>query len=109
MSSPVHVRDKNIEKILIATSLKPMTAYGVSKVFGIPVALCHRKMKMLEGLGLVACVRKVISDEKGTVKFYRAQEDKVNVTNGNGGYVVRIDVPTSVAMDICIGWRDFVA
>ena len=103
------VRDKYIEKILIATSIKPMTACGVSKVFGIPIAICHRKMKLLEGLGLVTCARIVVSDERRTVKLYSAQEEKVKVAKDNGRYVVRIDVPHNVALDISIGWRDFVA
>ena len=109
MSNPIPVRDKYIEKILIATSLKPMTASGVSKVFGIPVAICHRKMKLLEGLGLVTCTRRVASEEKGTVKFYSASEDIVKVAQDNDRFVVRIDVPLDVALDISIGWRDFVA
>jgi len=109
MSNPVPVMDKYIEKILIATSLKPMTAAGVSKVFGIPVAICHRKMKLLEGMGLVTCTRRIVNEEKGTVKFYKALEDKVNVEKDNGRYVVRIDVPLHVAIDISLGWRDFVA
>ena len=107
MSNPIPVMDKYIEKILIATSLKPMTATGVSKVFGIPVAICHRKMKLLEGLGLVTCAQRVVTEEKGTVKFYKAHEDKVNVVKDNGRYVVKINVPLDVALDISIGWRDF--
>ena len=109
MSQTIPVRDKYIEKILIATSIKPMTASGVSKVFGIPIAICHRKMKLLEGMGLVTCAQKVVSNERQTVKLYSAHEEKVKVEKDNDRYVVRIDVPLDVALDISIGWTDFVA
>lgn len=107
MSDSIPVRDKYVEKILIATCLKPMTAFGVPKVFGIPVVICHRKIKLLEGPGLVTCAQRIVTEDKGTVKFYRANEDSVEVAKGNGRYVVRINVPPSIALDISIGRRDF--
>jgi predicted transcriptional regulator len=109
MSNHLHVRDKYIEKILIATSLKPMTASGVAKIFGIPIAICHRKIKMLEGMGLVTCAKRIVTEERGTVKFYSAREEKVKVAKDDGQYIVRIDIPHDKALDISIGWRDFVA
>jgi hypothetical protein len=109
MSNPVPVMDKYLEKILIATSLKPMTATGVSRVFGIPVAICHRKIKLLEGLGLVTCTQRIVSDDKRTIKIYKAHEVKVDVSKDNGRYIVRLNVPPDVALDISIGMMDSVA
>jgi hypothetical protein len=109
MSSPVLVSDKYIEKILIATSLKPMTATDVSKAFGIPIAVCNSKMKMLEGLGLIKCSKRVVASETRTVNFYSAMEDRVKVSRDDGRYVVKIDVPLGVALDISLEWHDFVA
>lgn len=109
MSNQVLVTDKYIEKILIATSLKPMTPSSVSKVFGIPIAICQSKMKLLEGLGLVICSKRVIASETRTLYFYSTKEDRVKVSKDNDRFVVRIDVPIGVVLDLSLGWHDVVA
>jgi transcription initiation factor IIE alpha subunit len=92
--------DKYIEKILIGTSLRPMTTIDLSKLYSIPIAECQKKMRLLENLGLVICVRKVVSDEDGTTKVYEAVKNKVMVHKEDGRYVVKIDVPISVALEL---------
>lgn len=93
--------DKFIEKILIGTSQKPMTTKSLSELYDIPIALCIKKMRLLEKLGLVVCVKKiVIDDDDGMTRLYRASEDKVKVHRENGRYVVKIDLPLGTAIDL---------
>ena len=101
MSTRKAEMDKFIEKILIGTSQKPMTTKNLSELYDIPIALCIKKIKLLEKLGLVVCVRKVVmKDDDLTSRFYRASEDKVKVHRENGRYVVKIDLPLGTAIDL---------
>ncbi len=100
MDSGRTVMDKYIEKILIGTSLKPLTSRKISEIYGIPIATCHRKIHMLERFGLVVCVRRFFSNGTGPIKVYRASEEKVKVTRENGRYIVRVNVPLGIAVDL---------
>jgi hypothetical protein len=42
----------------------------------------------------------VVSDEDGTTKVYEAVKNKVMVHKEDGRYVVKIDVPISVALEL---------
>jgi hypothetical protein len=100
MDSGRPVMDKYIEKILIGTSLRPMTPLRISEIYGIPIATCHRKIHMLERFGLVVCVKKYFSNGNGPIKVYKASEEKVKVTRENGTYIVRVNVSLDIAVDL---------
>ncbi|UCE74860.1 MAG: hypothetical protein JSV56_03945 [Methanomassiliicoccales archaeon] len=109
MNQASTVKDKHIEKILIATSLHPMTAMNLSRIFGIPSAICHRKVNLLESLDLITCVERLMSEEDGITKVYSAKRDKVTVHQDDGRFVVRINVPLDLALQLSYGWRTLLA
>lgn len=100
MDENIVMLDRYIEKILICTSQKPMTAKKISELYDIPIAICNKKMRMLESLGLVVCVKKLTLDNDGMTKFFIASEKRVKVEHENGRYVVKINVPLNVAMEL---------
>lgn len=107
------VRDRYIEDILVCTSYEPMTAKKISAIYGIPIAICYKKIKLLERYGLVHCVKMPNSQDyggkgNGGVKLYRASEDKVKIEHENGRSIVKINVPFGIAMDLSRRWNDYI-
>lgn len=100
MSNGMAVTDKYMEKILIGISLRPLTTRKISELYGIPAAVCSKKIKMLESYGLVVCVKKLPSHDDGPIKVYRASEEKVKIEQENGRYVVKIKVPLDIALEL---------
>ncbi len=64
-------------RILLATMKNPRSAFELSNNLGIPIALCFRKIKQLEDVGLIACVERELTKEGKRVSRFRS-----NLRNG---------------------------
>ncbi len=108
------IRDRYIEDILVCTSYEPMTAQKISAIYGIPIAICYKKIKLLERYGLIHSVkmhdsRNYGKESNGGTKLYRASEDKVKIEQENGRSIVKINVPFGIAMDLSRRWNEYMS
>ena len=51
------IMDEYSARILLGTFDRSASAIDLGRRFGIPIAACYRRIKELEGLGLVYCAR----------------------------------------------------
>jgi len=65
--------DPYVMKILAASFKVPKSAQELSLRFSIPIAVCYRKIRELEGVGLMECVGKVLTPKGKRVGIYRSQ------------------------------------
>ncbi len=59
-------------KILLATMGKAKSAYELSEKYGIPIAVCYRKIKLLEDSGLIFCAERRLTREGKRISLYKS-------------------------------------
>ncbi len=59
-------------RILVATHERECTAFDLSRRLGIPIVACYRRLRSLEGLGLVAPSSVAMSSAGHPVRLYRS-------------------------------------
>ena len=59
--------DEYSAKILLATYKRKISAQEISQRYGIPIAACYRKIRILEEVGLIECVERILT-QKGKRK-----------------------------------------
>ncbi len=67
-------------KILAATALKPMSVREIAYRFDIPLASAYRKIKELEGFGLIKVEETRLTRDGKRYKLYRSQVENFEVT-----------------------------
>ena len=83
--------DDEVQKILKATYMVPRSPIEVSEIYGIPIANCYRKIKVLEDAGILKAVD-VKKDFRGRrTTYYRAQMENAYVTYGDGTMRIRFE------------------
>ncbi|RLF49662.1 MAG: hypothetical protein DRN20_01525 [Thermoplasmata archaeon] len=90
------IGDEEAERIIAALRTRPLPDREVPRVCGIPVARAYKKMRMLEKLGILICVREAKDKFGRTVKFYKANVEDAYVCVDGGRTRIRL----AVALDI---------
>src|SRR2546426_10904237 len=67
------IMDEYSARILLGTFDRPASAIELGRRFGIPIAACYRRLKELEGLGLVYRERAEPSRDGRGLQLYRAR------------------------------------
>ena len=57
--------DEYSAKILLATYKRKISAQEISQRYGIPIAACYRKIRILEEVGLIQCVERILTQNEG--------------------------------------------
>ena len=83
------ITDKYSAQILVATYKKPKSAVELSHKFGIPIAACYRRIHLLEKVGFLACVDKVLTQKGKRIKLYLSQLEQVHISYDQGKYRVK--------------------
>lgn len=65
--------DEYVVKILAASFSTPRSAQELSLKFDIPIAVCYRKIKELQAVGLLKCVDRFLTRDGKWVKLYQSQ------------------------------------
>ena len=86
------VMDEYSARILMGTFERPVSALELSRRFGIPIAACYRRIKELEGLGLVYCERELPSRNGKGLQLFRSLLKSVRITLEDGNLRVRVEV-----------------
>ncbi len=71
--------DDDSWKILKGLSYSPKTPQMLSRIYGIPVAECWKRIHFLEGLGLIHVVLVFVSREGRIVQFYETGKETLQV------------------------------
>jgi hypothetical protein len=86
------VMDEYAARILLGTFERSASAVELSRRFGIPIAACYRRIKELEGLGLVFCERELPSRNGKGLQMFRSRLKSVRVTLEDGNLRARVEV-----------------
>src|SRR6059036_4307628 len=94
------VMDEYSARILMGTFERPVSALELSRRFGIPIAACYRRIKELEGLGLVYCEQAEPSRNGRGLQLYRSRLRSVRIAFDEGKLHARVELgPTGTALD----------
>src|SRR5437870_12248845 len=69
------IMDDYSARILLGTFERPASAIELGRRFGIPIAACYRRIKQLEGLGLLYGERAEPSRNGRGLQLYRSRLD----------------------------------
>src|SRR5437016_3416399 len=86
------VMDEYSARILMGTFERPVSALELSRRFGIPIAACYRRIKELEGLGLVYCEQELPSRNGKGLQLFRSRLKSVRITLEDGNLRARVEV-----------------
>ncbi len=86
------VMDGYSARILMGTFTRAVSALELSRQFGIPIAACYRRIKELEGLGLVYCERELPSRNGKGLQLFRSRLKSVRISLEDGNLHARVEV-----------------
>jgi predicted transcriptional regulator len=75
MQSPETSRimaDRHSARILLATMRNPRSAFDISENLGIPIAVCFRKIKLLEDAGLIICAERRFTKSGKRISLFKS-------------------------------------
>jgi predicted ArsR family transcriptional regulator len=84
------IMDEYCARILLGTFDRPASAIDLGRRFGIPIAACYRRIKELEGLGLVYCERVEPTRNGRGIGLYRSRLKSVQIAFEDGKLRTRV-------------------
>lgn len=84
--------DEYSARILLGTFERAASALELSRRFGIPIAACYRRIKELEGLGLVYCERELPSRNGKGLQQFRSRLRSIRISLEDGNLRARVEV-----------------
>src|SRR5437667_12675746 len=76
--------DEYSARILLGTFDRPASAIDLGRRFGIPITACYRRIKEVEGLGLVYCERAESTRNGRGLLLYRSRLKSVQIACEDG-------------------------
>jgi hypothetical protein len=108
MYDPVEVSnlitDKYALEILMYTYKKPKSIQNISSAFGIPIAMCYRRVRQLEKLGFLRCVGKKLNGSRKWHKLYQSQIVNAHFFLEKGKFRVRVQLSSGIVDDFGGSW-----
>ena len=93
-------------KILVATVRIPKCAQDISSQFGIPIAACYRRIRDLEGAGLVLCTERKLTKNQKRVNYYVSMVKSATVFYEEGKLKVKFQMKDGTLGSPNDGWHD---
>lgn len=84
--------DEYVMKILMASLKTPRSTQELSLEFGIPIAVCYRKVKELMAANLIMKEKKVLTSQGKWVQLYRSKLKSAVVFLEKGELRVRVEL-----------------
>src|SRR3990172_13262172 len=84
------VMDEYSARILLGTFDRSVSALALSQRFGIPIAACYRRIRELEGMGLVFVERGLPSRNGKGLQLFRSRLRSVRVSLEEGRLRARV-------------------
>ena len=86
------IMDEYSARILLGTFDRPASAIDLCRRFGIPIAACYRRVKELEGLGLVYCEHGELARNGRGILLYRSRLKSVRIAFEDGKLRARVEL-----------------
>src|SRR3970040_174580 len=86
------VMDEYSARILLGTFDRAVSALELSRRFAIPIAACYRRIKELEGMGLVYCERELPSRNGKGLQLFRSRLKSVRIALEEGKLRARVEI-----------------
>src|SRR5437867_10438412 len=86
------IMDEYSARILLGTFDHPVSALDISRRFAIPIAACYRRIKELEGLGLVYVEAALPSRNGKGLQLYRSRLRSVRIAFEDGKLRARVEL-----------------
>lgn len=98
--------DEYAATILTAIMKTAKSAQQISETYGIPIAACYRRIKMLERYGLITCKERRLSQQGKRINFYLSMVKNAYIFFEGGRLRVRLDLMTGVSREFEDGADD---
>ncbi len=85
-----HISDQYSVRILRATLHRALDAITLSNTLGIPIAVCYRRIKELEKLGLIEKDGKKLTNRGKWIALYKAKVKNATIVMKDGKIILRI-------------------
>ncbi|MEE8199310.1 MAG: winged helix-turn-helix domain-containing protein [Thermoplasmata archaeon] len=96
--------DEYSAKILLATYKRKISAQEISARYGIPIAACYRKIRVLEEAGLIECVDRVLTQKGKRKNLYTSKLRNAYIFFESGRLRARFQLITGVVKDFGGDW-----
>ena len=108
MRNPIEISnmisDKYVSRILMSTYKKPQSIQNLSASYGIPIAVCYRKVRQLEKLGFIGCIGSKLNKNGKRVKLYQSQIVNAFFFLEKGKFRARIQLSSGTVDDFGGSW-----
>ena len=91
--------DKYSVQILMATRHKAMDAISLSYQLGIPIAVCYRRLKELEDIGLITVVGKRLTKKGKWIKLYKSNIKSAEIDMEDNKVKLRLSMKGDVSQE----------
>lgn len=98
--------DEYAAKILTAIMKTPRSAQQLSDAYGIPIAACYRRIKLLERYGLIACKERRLSQQGKRINYYLSMVKNAYIFFEDGRLRVKLDLVSGVSREFEDGSDD---
>jgi hypothetical protein len=98
------ISDKYVSKILMSTFRKPKSVQNISATYGIPIAVCYRKVRQLEKLGFMSCVETKLNGNGKRVKLYQSQIINAYFFLEKGKFRAKVQLSSGTVDDFGGSW-----
>ncbi|MDX1534670.1 MAG: helix-turn-helix domain-containing protein [Thermoplasmata archaeon] len=96
--------DEYSAKILLATYKRKISAQEISARYGIPIAACYRKIRVLEEASLIECVDRVLTQKGKRKNLYTSKLRNAYIFFESGRLRARFQLITGVVKDFGGDW-----
>ncbi|HEX9339574.1 MAG TPA: winged helix-turn-helix domain-containing protein [Thermoplasmata archaeon] len=97
--------DEYSAKILLATYKRRISAQEISQRYGIPIAACYRKIRILEEVGLIQCVERILTQKGKRKNLYTSCLRNAYIFFENGKLRARFQLATGQVKDFGGDWN----
>ncbi len=85
-----HLSDPYSIRIIGATLHRPLDAITMSNMLGIPIAVCYRRIRELEKLGLIEKVGRKLTKKGKWINLYKAKIKDAEIRMENGKIFLKL-------------------
>ncbi len=97
--------DEYSAKILLATYKRKISAQEISGRYGIPIAACYRKIRILEDAGLIECVDRILTQKGKRKNLYTSKLKNAYIFFENGKLRARFHLANGAVKDFGGDWN----
>ena len=97
--------DEYAERILVATQVTSRSVQEISDKYDIPIAACYRKIRILEEVGLIQCVERILTQKGKRKNLYTSCLRNAYIFFENGKLRARFQLATGQVKDFGGDWN----